>query len=339
MAREMGSANPLAPGCMIERLDRFMARANAIYYATHDPFADFTTAPEISQVFGELLGLWCGVVWRMIGSPRSLILAEAGPGQGHLMCDALRAAGRALPDFMRAVSVHLIETSPRLITKLTKALPMATIHADISELPDGPVIMLANEFLDVLPVRQFVRHDDCWVERYVEGNNFVEYPTEADLPDAVAGSIRELSDASDTFISALAKRVANQGGAALLIDYGTTTGQYGDTLQAISAGVPVHSLQQAGTADLTCHVDFDRVGTVARHAGCTVSGPVEQGAFLAVLGIHERTAQLGKSASPMDAIKLLAATRRLTAAEAMGSLFKVIGISQQGLVPLPGFAA
>lgn len=151
---------------MIERLDAFMARANAAYYATHDPFADFTTSPEITQVFGELLGLWAAVAWEKLGSPRPVLLAEAGPGRGTLMADALRAVGKAAPAFRDALSVHLIETSPRLRALQAERLPGATWHEDLSALPDAPLLLLANEFLDALPIRQFVRRGTVWQEKY-----------------------------------------------------------------------------------------------------------------------------------------------------------------------------
>lgn len=324
---------------MTERLDRFMARANAAYYATRDPFADFTTAPEISQIFGELLGLWAALVWQMLGSPREIVFAEAGPGRGHLMRDALRAAGRAMPEFVEAASVHLIETSPRLVAILEERLPMATIHDNAATLPAGPAILLANEFLDALPIRQFVRRGGRWHERYVAGGQFVELPCETDLPDEPEGTVRECSDAAEDFVAALARRIRDYRGAALLVDYGHAGDAPGDTLQAIAGGRPADPLQAAGRADLTGHVNFARIGAVARGMGAGVHGPVAQGAFLAAMGIHERTAQLGRNAPVDDACNLLAATRRLTAPEAMGELFKVIALSSNDLESVPGIAA
>lgn len=325
---------------MTERLDCFMARANAAYYATRDPFADFTTAPEISQVFGELLGLWTAIVWRMLGSPSPIVLAEAGPGRGHLMHDALRAADRAMPAFTAAASVHLIETSPLLADQLRERLPMAQIHADLADLPNGPLILLANEFLDALPIRQFVRHNGAWLERHVEDGSFIDLPTTATgLPDDPDGTIRERGEAAETFVTAVARRIADQGGAALLVDYGHASDHVGDTLQAITDGAPADPLAAPGRSDLTAHVDFGRLVQVACRAGAKARGPVAQGAFLAALGIHERTAQLGRQATPEEAFRLLAATRRLTAPEAMGSLFRALAIGPAGLDPFPGFSA
>ncbi|HEX7389154.1 MAG TPA: SAM-dependent methyltransferase [Acidiphilium sp.] len=324
---------------MSERLDHFMAWANAAYYATHDPFADFATSPEISQIFGELLGLWAGLAWQAMGMPERVILAEAGPGRGTLMRDALRAIRRALPGFAKAGSLHLIETSPRLIGDLRSALPDAMIHPDLSGIPDGPIILLANEFLDALPIRQFVCRNTGWTERHVENDRFVELPVDMELPDGKIGNIQEYGEAAEEFVAALASRIAKTGGAALLIDYGPAQSGPGESLQAIRNGAPADPLAEPGTADLTAHVDFARLAAAATKTGCLVSGPVPQGAFLASLGIHERTAQLGRKASPEMALQLLAATRRLTAAEAMGSLFKAFAIHHPDLPITAGFTA
>lgn len=324
---------------MTERLDRFMARANAAYYAARDPFSDFTTAPEITQIFGELLGLWAALVWQMLGSPHRVVFAEAGPGRGHLMHDALRAAGRAMPAFVDAASIHLVETSPRLIGLLRERLPSATIHADVATLPEGPLILLANEFLDALPIRQFIRRGGMWHERYVADGRFIEQKVETDLPGGPDGTIRERSDEADSFVSSLSNRITKQRGAALLIDYGYLTDGPANTLQAIADGKPADPLTATGQADLTGHVNFGRIAEIAGHSGTTVHGPITQGAFLAAIGIHERTAQLGRQAGADEAVQLVSAVRRLTAPEAMGSLFKVLGLSSTDLPLLPGFRA
>ena len=158
----------------MERLDRFMARANAAYYAAHDPYRDFTTSPEISQVFGEILGLWAAVVWEQIGRPDPVLLVETGPGRGTLMADALRAIGSVAKDFQAALRLHLIETSPRLRAVQAERLPGATWHDGLDTLPDAPLVLLANEFLDALPIRQFVRRGGRWMERFVAEGRFVE---------------------------------------------------------------------------------------------------------------------------------------------------------------------
>jgi NADH dehydrogenase [ubiquinone] 1 alpha subcomplex assembly factor 7 len=166
----------------MERLDAFMGRANAAYYATHDPFADFTTAPEISQVFGEILGLWAAVAWQGLGEPDPVLLVEAGPGRGTLMADALRAIGRAAPAFRAALRLHLIESSPRLRAVQARALADAAWHDGLETVPEAPLILLGNEFLDALPVRQLVRQGDGWAERFVEDGRFVEVVMSAPPP-------------------------------------------------------------------------------------------------------------------------------------------------------------
>ncbi|MGC9268748.1 class I SAM-dependent methyltransferase [Acidiphilium sp.] len=314
-----------------------MARANAIYYATHDPFADFTTSPEISQVFGELIGLWAGLVWQSMGSPSPVRLIEAGPGRGTMMNDALRAIHRAVPGFAAALSLHLIETSPRLRPLLQTNLPGATIHTALQDVPAGPAIFLANEFLDALPIRQFIRHADGWAERHVENGRWVDLPTAIDLPDDPVGTIRERNEGAEAFISTLANRLADQGGTGLIIDYGPRHSGPGISLQALRNGRPADPITDAGCADLTAHVDFETLASLATAAGSAVVGPVSQGIFLTSLGIHERTAQLGRGAQPRDASKLMSATIRLTAPEAMGSLFKALALRHPDLPPPPGF--
>ncbi|MBU6499927.1 MAG: SAM-dependent methyltransferase, partial [Rhodospirillales bacterium] len=166
-----------------------MARANAQYYATHDPFADFTTAPEISQVFGELIGLWAGVVWRSMGAPAPVILAEAGPGRGTLMADARRAIAQTMPDFAAALRLHLVETSPALRAAQARRLPDATWHDRLDTLPDGPLLFIANEFFDALPIRQFVRRGAGWAERFVHDGAFIERPATFAGLDAPEGAV------------------------------------------------------------------------------------------------------------------------------------------------------
>ncbi|HYZ63389.1 MAG TPA: SAM-dependent methyltransferase, partial [Acetobacteraceae bacterium] len=236
-----------------------MARANALYYATNDPFRDFTTAPEITQVFGELLGAWAAVTWEVMGRPDPVLLVECGPGRGTLMQDALRAVTAVAPEFRAALDLHLIETSPRLRALQADRLPAATHHDSIDTLPALPLILLANEFLDALPIRQFVRRGQAWTERHVKNGTFVEFPTPEPSPppahepspsgrgqgegratrrnsnsdgsnhphpdphpegEGVEGQIIERSDAAHAFIAALARRLRDQGGAALILDYG-----------------------------------------------------------------------------------------------------------------------
>jgi len=301
-----------------------MARANAEYYAAKDPFADFVTAPELTQVFGELLGGWAKMVWQMLGAPEDILLAEAGPGRGVLMADALRVFGPA--------KVHFIETSDRLRAEQQARVPLAVWHEALDTVPDGPLILIANEFLDALPVRQFIRRADGWRERYVVNGAYLEQASDIDLPHHPAGSVLEINEAAIAFIKRLAQRQA----IALFIDYGPLESAPGTSVQAIRAGKYADPLAGPGTADITAHVDFAALATAARAAGAKVQGPVKQNAFLTALGLHQRTDVLAMRASDAGA-KLRLAARRLTAPEAMGSLFKAMAICPKGLPPLPGF--
>ena len=353
----------------MERLDAFMARANAAYYATHDPFADFTTAPEITQVFGEVLGLWAAVVWGMMGHPSPIVLAEAGPGRGTLMADALRAIGQAAPDFGAALRLHLIETSPRLRALQADRLADATWHDSLDTLPGGPLILLANEFLDALPIRQFVRRGGGWNERFVTTAGMVEMPAPEgpgalpcasalpsdgpgrdvifgkglpsgvpafrDVPD---GAVVERGEAAAAFIRALSTRIARTAGAALILDYGPERSGPGDSLQAIAGGRPADPLREPGTADITAHVDFAALGDVARQAGAAVHGPVPQGLFLAQLGLFQRSERLASRLPPARGQAMLDSARRLAEPNRMGRLFKVLALSHPGCPALPGLA-
>lgn len=321
----------------MERLDHFMSRANAAYYATPDPLAGFTTAPEITQVFGEVLGAWAVVVWQAMGCPRNALLAEAGPGRGTLMRDARRVLSRTAPAL--AQSIHFVETSPSLRCSQARLVPGATWHTSIETLPHGPLLLLANEFLDALPIRQFVRRQDGWVERYVAGGSFIEVPCPA-APDREArvGEIVEWSDAARQIVGQVATRVATQGGAALFIDYGPAHSAPGDSLQALREGMAVDPLGEPGTADLTAHVDFAALAEVALAAGASVQGPVAQGRFLTGLGLFERSRALARTQSPARAAALMEAAQRLTEPHLMGRLFKAMAVCHPALVPLPGFA-
>jgi NADH dehydrogenase [ubiquinone] 1 alpha subcomplex assembly factor 7 len=323
----------------MERLDHFMARANSAYYAEHDPFSDFTTAPEISQAFGELLGLWAGIVWQSMGSPEPMILAEAGPGRGTLMADALRAIQAVMPDFAKALRVVLIETSPRLKALQARAVPQAEWCAAVEELPPEPFILLANEFLDALPIRQFVRRQGAWAERFVQDETFVEVPAETPRALAAAeGEIVEISEARERIAAFLGRRLAIRKGAALFLDYGPARSAPGESLQAIRAGRPSMPLQNPGQADLTAHVDFEALAKAARAQGAAVYGPLAQGIFLSRLGLFARIDRLARGQPPKVAASLIAGAQRLTAPEYMGSLFKALAFAHPDLPIPPGFA-
>jgi len=303
---------------MMERFDHYMARANAAYYAEKNPFADFVTAPEISQVFGELLGGWAKIVWDMMGV-QAKILVEAGPGRGVMMADMLRVCGPA--------EVHFIETSPRLREEQGKHVQGAKWHDTLADVPERPMILIANEFLDALPVRQFVRREAGWMERYVEAGGYVEVPAEEKLPGDPIGSVREVNEAAAAFV----REVARRGGIGLFIDYGPEKSAAGESVQAIRDGKYADPLAEPGTADITAHVDFAALARAA-HA----QGPVKQNAFLTALGLFQRTDFLAER-NPKNAEKLRLAARRLTAPEAMGSLFKVMAVCPEGFPTLPGF--
>jgi SAM-dependent MidA family methyltransferase len=323
-----------------ERLDRFMARANAIYYGTRDPFADFTTSPEISQVFGEIIGLWAAVTWQLLGCPDPVLLIEAGPGRGTLMADALRAVRLASPDFAAAARVHLIETSARLRSAQASRVPDATWHDRLASVPEQPMILVANEFLDALPIRQFIRRGSSWTERFVDRGQWVEQPAgDAEIPPGrttAEGDVVEVNQPARDFVAAIGRRVARHRGAALLVDYGPERSAAGDSLQALAQKRPVDPLAHAGSADLTAHVDFADLAGVARACGASVQGPVPQGAFLTALGLFRRTERLARNRTPAEASALNEAAQRLADPAAMGQLFKVMAVCSASCSPLPG---
>ncbi len=330
----MADAGIAAP----ERLDRFMARANAAYYARRDPFADFTTAPEIAQAFGEVLGLWAAVTWTQMGRPDPVILAEAGPGRGTLMRDALRAIGKAAPDFRAALALHLIETSPRLRAVQAAAVHGATWHDSLASLPDSPLILLANEFLDALPVRQFVRRGTGWTERHVGAGRVLECPAPPPAGrDAAEGDVIEVCESALAFGAAVGRRFAARPGAALFLDYGPAESTPGDSLQAIRDGRPAAPFAEPGSADLTAHVDFAAFARAARATGACVHGPLPQGVFLTRLGLLQRTDRLACTLPPAGALALIGAARRLIEPDQMGRLFKALALCAPGSGVSAGF--
>ncbi len=320
------------------------------YYTTHDSIGaagDFITAPEISQMFGELLGLWAADGWQHLGMPAKLYLVEAGPGRGTLMRDALRAA-RALPPFRASITPVLIEASPRLRALQETALAGegATWLTDIAALPkDAPFILLANEFLDALPIRQYQRGADGWHERRVDltedgsGLRFVLDSQALPLQsrDAEPGAILETCPAAHAFISDVAMRIQGQDGMALFVDYGPGISGFGDTFQALRNKGFADPLQHPGEADLTAHVDFASLMRTARQAGIAAYGPVAQGDLLRRLGIEARAAKLQQKATPAQAEAINAALQRLTGADAMGNLFQAIALAAPESAKPAGF--
>ncbi len=317
------------------------------YYTTREPFGlagDFTTAPEISQMFGELVGLSLAQSWLDQGSPSPFTLAEIGPGRGTLMADALRAT-RAVPGFHAAMRLTLIEPSPRL-----RALQAATLHPHapvwldrVQDLPDLPLYLIANEFFDALPIRQFQRFGPHWRERLVGlGRKGLIFGLGPILPvsalthrlaDTTEGQIVEVCPQAQPVMAEIAARLM-QKGAALIIDYGDW-GALGDTFQALRAHTPIDPFATPGEADLTAHVDFQALAQAASPAAHAYT---TQGAYLAALGIAQRSARLARNISDTALQSHLAATHRLTAASEMGTLFKVLAVHPAQSPPPPGSA-
>ena len=333
-------------------VDAYMAEALGHpehgYYMSGDPLGragDFVTAPEVSQMFGELLGLWSAVVWSQMGRPARLNLVEIGPGRGTLMVDALRAMAQVEGVF-KTLDVHMVETSPSLTTRQKRNLSLSECpvawHTHFADVPDGPLIVIANEYLDALPIRQFVKAQTGWTERKVgtAGSTLVwiDEPVLA-VPaiDARIGEVVEVSPARDQAVAEIAARIASQGGAALFIDYGHTLSAPGDTLQAIRAHRYHDVLADPGEADVTSHVDFAAVARAARSAGAAVLGPVTQGDFLRALGIETRAQVLARGKTPREAGEVFGALKRLTGPKEMGELFKVIALTTPSLPQLAGF--
>jgi NADH dehydrogenase [ubiquinone] 1 alpha subcomplex assembly factor 7 len=327
----------------------YMRLCNAHYYATRDPFGaagDFVTAPEISQAFGELIGAWCGDYWQRIGAPDPVLLVELGPGRGTLMADALRAT-RRVPGFHQAAKLHLVETSPVLRRRQQEELAAyaPVFHDDIADVPPGPLLLVANEFFDALPIEQYQCAAGVWHQRRVAlaGDRIAflrdPAPSAIEAPrDAPEGAIKELCPAASAIVATIAGRIAQHGGAALIVDYGYFPSALGDTVQAVRAHLPHPVLDEPGSADLTAHVDFAALATAAQFGGAACYGPVTQGGFLTSLGIAAREAALLKVATPDQQEAIRSGSRRLVGPAAMGALFKVLALGQEGAPAPTGFA-
>jgi SAM-dependent MidA family methyltransferase len=335
LARLIASNGPIP-------VSAFMAEANAHYYGSRDPLGasgDFTTAPEISQMFGELAGLWLADLWDRAGRPRDALYVELGPGRGTLAADALRA--------MRAAglqpTVHFVETSPVLRTAQAERVPDAIWHGDVATLPTGaPLLVVANEFFDALPIRQLVATRRGWHERLVAHTEagFVPVPgplIPAPLEPAETGTVVETSPASLGIVRALSQRILEQGGAALIVDYGHSESAAGETLQAVSGHAFADPWEAPGSRDLTAHVDFATLAKAAAAEGVRLAGPREQGEWLRTMGIDQRTAALSQAA-PARAAEIETARDRLVSPEQMGSLFKVLALAAPEWPEPEGFA-
>ncbi|MFQ5763492.1 MAG: class I SAM-dependent methyltransferase [Rhodospirillales bacterium] len=303
-------------------------------------------------MFGELIGLWLGVRWQAMGRPDPVIVVELGPGRGTLMADALRAAA-GVEGFADAARVHLVEVSPALRARQQDSLAGATVHAPqwhpgLAEVPEGPTLAIANEFLDTLPVHQFEVTEAGWRERLVglDGAGGFAFrlaseppPAEIDpgrVTGAKPGAIAEVRPAAQDLVRALAERFQRHPGAALIVDYGHDRTAAGDTLQAVRSHIFQDPLSDPGRADLSAHVDFAALARAARDAGAEVHGPVDQGTFLGRLGIQVRADSL-KKASPGRAEEIDAALARLTSSDGMGRLFKALSLASPGLPAPDGF--
>lgn len=324
----------------------WMARCNAHYYGARDPFGaagDFVTAPEISQMFGELVGAWAADLWLRAGSP-PVRLVELGPGRGTLMADMLRSIHAATGC---RLDVAFVETSDLLRGMQAAVVPDAFWYDALDDVPDDrPLLIVANEFFDALPVRQFVRLADGWRERMVVAadDGFAVVSGIADataliplaLWNAPVGSIVETSSAATAIAAEIGLRLRTHGGAVLIVDYGHAGPVTGDTLQAVRAHAAVDPFADPGEVDLTAHVDFTALGAAA---GVATTGPVGQGDFLRALGIDARAAALKRSATDAQRQAIDAATARLTGDEAMGRLFRVMALTGPGWPAPAGFAA
>ena len=337
LARAIALAGPMP-------LSQFMAAANAQYYATRDPLGasgDFVTAPEISQMFGELIGLWCADLWDRAGRP-ACHWVELGPGRGTLAADARRAMASA--GFEPAI--HFVETSPVLRAAQVERVPGAAWHDAVDTLPDdAPLLVVANEFFDALPIRQLVRGPDAWRERLVACQDTLFLPIAgkpvpvevipAPLRAAAPGSVLEVSPACVAITRTLAARLAGQGGALVAIDYGHEGPLLGETLQAVRGHGFANPYDTPGEVDLSAHVDFTTLAAAAQSAGAVAWGPVEQAEWLVKLGIDARAAVLARSA-PDRAEAIVADRTRLV--QGMGALFKALAVTAPGWPAPAGFA-
>lgn len=351
LARRIAADGPIS---VADYMAQALGHREFGYYMGKDPLGiagDFTTAPEISQMFGELVGLWCANAWLALGKPTPFTLAELGPGRGTLMADALRAL-ETLPDCRAAARVHLVETSPHLRQRQRESLSdiEVTWHDSVEDLPMAPAIFIANEFFDALPIEQYVYQDGGWRQRLVDlapnaSDTAPEFkfshattpdPSQ-NLPAAENGAIVESSPPSQQIATEIARRIRSNAGAALIIDYGYAGPAVGDTLQAVRAHDYAPVLENPGAADLTAHVDFNALATAVHTADAICWGPIDQGAFLRRLGIEARAATLAGAATPAQKADIEIARERLIGDAQMGTLFKVLAIGSRGTLPPAGF--
>lgn len=328
------------------RIDHYMAlclgHPQHGYYITRDPLGeagDFITAPEVSQMFGELIGVWAAGVWGAMGQPDRVSLVELGPGRGTLMADILRTLRKAAPAFAAAAEVHLIETSPALRAKQREALGEVIWHDRVEDLPEGPMILVANEFFDAIPIRQFERRDGQWRERVIglkDGRLSIGLGAEVPGGPGREGEIIERSPARDEIARHIGARLVAHPGGVLIIDYGHLVSAPGDTLQAMRQHRFVPITDTPGEADLTSHVDFGKLAESFAAGGAVAHPGLTQRQFLLAMGLAQRCGQLAGQADPATAATLTRQMARLADEHQMGNLFKVLGVTSPGLMtPYP----
>ena len=337
-------------------VERFMAlcltHPRYGYYTRQNVFGaagDFITAPEISQMFGELIGLWAAQVWINMGEPAEFRLIELGPGRGTLMADALRAAGQA-EGFLKAARLHLVEASAKLRAEQRNTLPVlprkTEWHDLFSDVPGGPAIIIANEFFDALPIRQFLRRQGQWHECLagIGKDGSLAFGLSGAAAKDIAraapdGDVLEICPAGLELARDIGARLAAEKGAALIIDYGYPGKRNQPTLQALRAHSYAPILENPGEADLTAHVDFSALAAAARSGGAAVFPPVTQAALLDRLGLDARADKLKQNADTAQQAEIEAARARLTdlSEGGMGRLFKALTIASPGMIPPPGF--
>jgi len=319
------------------------------YYTRQNPFGksgDFVTAPEVSQMFGELIGLWSLDIWSKLGAPAKFNLVELGPGNGTLMVDALRS-GALIPDFIKAAHVHLIETSEQLKARQKAAIshPSVFWHSDLLDLDTDPTIVIANEFFDALPIHQYESIAGQWFERCIdweEGHftfSLSDKPAKElqPPPDTEGSHILEICPLGINSFNKACRLLQKSGGAVLIIDYGSSEAVYGDSFQAVRDHASQNPLEDPGLSDLTAHVKFPQLIEEAQRYPVDIHGPTSQGRFLERLGIETRAALLSRSATKEQQNSIASDLRRLTSTSEMGTLFKVLAISCNLTAPPEGF--
>ncbi len=330
------------------RIDRYMAlclgHPQHGYYMSRDPFGeagDFVTAPEISQLFGELAGVWCATAWQMMGAPARFNLVELGPGRGTLMGDILKA-GRVMPGFRESAQVHLVEMSPVLRAAQRRKLgEVAQWHESLATLPEGPMVLVANEFFDALPIRQLEKRQGRWFERVVglDGEKLtigLAPFADAQGDEGADGDIVEFSALRTDVAHEIGARLAHHPGTALIIDYGHRKSAPGDTLQALRKHKFTTITEAPGECDLTAHVDFEALGKALAAGGAVVHPAITQRAFLLAMGLEARAEVLSAKVDTQQRIVMKRAITRLAAADQMGNLFKILAATSPGLAqPYP----